>query len=369
MKEHVVPKVHPFFSKERYQTALKWKQRDSCHYLKYKEPEGNFLALFDLDSTIICTKSGKSWSAKIDDWKLMPKVEDKLKEVALSGGLLAIVTNQLESAKLPSSQLKEKIGNVVKRLDIPMYVFMSSKRDYYRKPCPGMYDLLLTEIPGKFDLESSYFVGDAAGREHDHSDTDLKWALNANLKFFVPEQFFHSQETLPGFGMSYRPKEIFHNAPLIESDPETELVIIVGSPASGKSYLARTTFSSYVHINQDTLKTKTACISSCKVALLKGKSVIVDNTNPTKETRLEYLQLAKANGVKTRIIWLKFPKEWCRHLDMYRSITQEKPTLPKVVFNSYTSKLQPPSADECAVHTVEKIYCSDPDKRLLMHLV
>jgi bifunctional polynucleotide phosphatase/kinase len=44
-------------------------------------------------------------------------------------------------------------------------------------------------------MSRSFFVGDAAGRPGDHSDTDRKWAVNAGLPFFVPEQLFKSVES------------------------------------------------------------------------------------------------------------------------------------------------------------------------------
>ena len=37
------------------------------------------------------------------------------------------------------------------------------------------------------DKESSFFVGDAAGRPDDHACSDRKWALNAGIRFFTPE--------------------------------------------------------------------------------------------------------------------------------------------------------------------------------------
>lgn len=40
---------------------------------------------------------------------------------------------------------------------------------------------------GFIDMAESYFVGDAAGRPSDHSGTDRKWAMNADLKFYTPE--------------------------------------------------------------------------------------------------------------------------------------------------------------------------------------
>ena len=40
------------------------------------------------------------------------------------------------------------------------------------------------------DLKNSFYVGDAAGRDGDHNDTDRKFADNAGLTFFTPEQYF-----------------------------------------------------------------------------------------------------------------------------------------------------------------------------------
>lgn len=40
------------------------------------------------------------------------------------------------------------------------------------------------------DYEKSFYVGDAAGRTGDHNDTDRKFAVNAGLIFYTPEQYF-----------------------------------------------------------------------------------------------------------------------------------------------------------------------------------
>jgi bifunctional polynucleotide phosphatase/kinase len=37
------------------------------------------------------------------------------------------------------------------------------------------------------DHASSVYVGDAAGRKRDHSNTDYTMALNAGMKFVTPE--------------------------------------------------------------------------------------------------------------------------------------------------------------------------------------
>jgi hypothetical protein len=56
-------------------------------------------------------------------------------------------------------------------------------------PILGNPQTILTSIV-QTDMERSFFVGDAAGRAGDHSDTDRKWAINASLDFYVPEELF-----------------------------------------------------------------------------------------------------------------------------------------------------------------------------------
>lgn len=57
---------------------------------------------------------------------------------------------------------------------------------------------------------------------------------------------------------------------------------------SGKSTFARRHFlpHGYAHVNQDTLKTKEKCVKATIEALTNGKSVVVDNTNPSAEVRM-----------------------------------------------------------------------------------
>ena len=42
-------------------------------------------------------------------------------------------------------------------------------------------------LTGEIDKQSSFFVGDAAGRKDDFSGTDRKWALNVDIPFRTPE--------------------------------------------------------------------------------------------------------------------------------------------------------------------------------------
>ena len=58
-----------------------------------------------------------------------------------------------------------------------------------------------------------------------------------------------------------------------------EIVLLIGSPASGKSTFSKNYFCNYVRINQDTLGTIRKCEKMASKMLESGKSVVIDNTN------------------------------------------------------------------------------------------
>jgi len=85
---------------------------------------------------------------------------------------------------------------------------------------PGMwYELekifAASTPPVTIDKANSFFVGDAAGRVYskskkDFASTDRKWALNVELPFFTPEEFFlglppHKEVELPGLDVKDLP--------------------------------------------------------------------------------------------------------------------------------------------------------------------
>ena len=40
------------------------------------------------------------------------------------------------------------------------------------------------------NYDESFYVGDAAGRKKDFSDSDLKFAENIGITFYTPEEYF-----------------------------------------------------------------------------------------------------------------------------------------------------------------------------------
>lgn len=105
---------------------------------------------------------------------------------------MAIVSNQggislkpdpktVKSDQKRLSDFKAKVAAVLTQLDIPISVYAATARDQYRKPRSGMWEEMMDDHDldsSSIDLDNSFFVGDAGGREalpngvKDHSCVD-----------------------------------------------------------------------------------------------------------------------------------------------------------------------------------------------------
>jgi bifunctional polynucleotide phosphatase/kinase len=92
------------------------------------------------------------------------------------------------------ADFKGKVSAVFTQLDLPITLYAATGRDKYRKPRSGMWQELLDdydlEAAGSVDLENSFFVGDAGGREavtggvsKDHSCVDRLGSLSVHAPF------------------------------------------------------------------------------------------------------------------------------------------------------------------------------------------
>lgn len=127
--------------------------------------------------------------------------------------------------------------------------------------------------------------------------------------------------------------------------------MMFGPPASGKSTFYRRYLkdNNYVHVNRDTLQTQEKCLKAAEAALKEGKSVCVDNTNPSKKIRADYISLAKRMNVsQVRCFVLNTPIELCHHLNYVRqNCTLGKVRrIPDVGYNMFKSQLQEPDVKE-----------------------
>ncbi|PFH31786.1 polynucleotide kinase 3 phosphatase [Besnoitia besnoiti] len=209
------------------------------------------IALFDMDGTLITTKSGKKFPQSSSDWKLLhpSHIVQKMKYLVDEGYHVVVLSNQLgvQKGHTALASLTEKCDSLQEALSVPVTICLAVDDDLFRKPrtaaasfifgdlvshlhrtkcCVSWHELCVTQGSGgswsfRRQRLSAYppvfYVGDAAGRlgdctgaaatdkragqrakgsgnakgkAKDHSAADLKFALNVGVPFFTPEQFF-----------------------------------------------------------------------------------------------------------------------------------------------------------------------------------
>ncbi|XP_053307764.1 bifunctional polynucleotide phosphatase/kinase isoform X2 [Spea bombifrons] len=329
------------------------------------------IAGFDIDGTIITTKSGKVFPTSADDWRILyPEVPRKLKELLAEGYKVVFFTNQMgiSRGKLKPEVFKAKAEAVLDHLGIPVQIFVATGMGIYRKPVTGMWDFLCDKANDGIQVrkEDCLYVGDAAGRpanwapdrkKKDFSCSDRLFAVNLGIKFFTPEEFFlgwkKAQFQLP----NYDPRAVDPSAPLYDPpssslvSPSTEVVVSVGFPAAGKSTFIKEHLvpKGYVYANRDTLGSWQKCVAACEEALRNGKSIIIDNTNPDVESRGRYISCAQKSGVPARCFLFTATIEVAKHNNRFREMIHTDKghvSVNDMVINSYKSKFVAPSLSE-----------------------
>lgn len=327
------------------------------------------IASFDMDSTLILTKSGKKFAENASDWvwwnEAVPK---KLKTDYQAGYKIVIISNQggVSSGMVTSNTLKSKFIQLQKSLKFPFQFLCSTHSDENRKPSTGMWKYFTKHCNGdqEVDMSKSFYCGDAAGRPKtklrakDFSDSDRKFAINCGLEFKTPEMYFlNEKEKLPELGFDIKQfKKQEGKSPIGNEEEkslgseEKEMILFVGGPGSGKSTFWSKYLSDYVRVNNDTLKTKEKCMKVAREALDSGKSCVIDNTDPDIETRSRYTQIAKEKKVPIRCFFFDFDKTLCMHNNKQRKLNTHRKhfsgKVGDVIIHTYYKKLQVPTTAE-----------------------
>ena len=305
----------------------------------------NKLAGFDLDNTLIRTKSGKKFSEDSNDWEFnFNNVIDILKDYHDNNYCIIIISNQKNLKDNRLSDWVTKVKNIINKINLPIKVYASIKDNIYRKPNIGFWEL----IKQKINFVDSFYCGDAMGRRGDHADTDLKFALNIGLNFKAPETIFQEKFINIPKIKNYFDFQNFTKEENSYKLGEKEIIIMIGYPGSGKSTFVRKYLmkSNYEIINQDKLKSKKKCLTMCEDKMKNNYNIVIDNTNPDPETRKLYIDLGNKYNYTIRCFVMITSEEHSKHNNMYRFLYQEKEKVPDLVYRIYKKKHKAPELSE-----------------------
>jgi len=302
------------------------------------------MASFDLDYTLIKTKSGNIFPKNKNDWLLLnDQIKPKLLELSNDLEYIIIIfSNQkgLNKFKLSVKDFEDKIDNIKKLLDVDFIFLAALDDDNYRKPRTGMFKYLKNELGIKINKKESFYVGDMAGRENDKYDTDLKFALNLKIKFMTPEEYFldysNEEKRLTG----YKLDNISKNTKINIKSKGKNMIIISGYPGSGKSHLARKFENEYTILSRDILQ-KNFC-KKLEEEMINNNNVVIEGLYVDNNSRKELKNLASKYDYNTTYILVKTSYELAYHLNLFRSLYQNKNRVPEIVYMKYKKNFEYP---------------------------
>ncbi len=319
-----------------------------------------YMAGFDLDYTIIKTRSGNVFPKDKNDWELLnDKIKSTLTKLSNDPDyLIVIFSNQkgVGSGKknfISVKDFQDKIHNIRKILGFNFIFIASTEDDIYRKPRIGMFDYLKSAngLGLKIGKSNSFYVGDMAGRKTDKYDTDLKFALNLDVKFLTPEEYFLNKDHNEPRSLTGYQLDNFSSNTKLNITPESNLMVIIsGYPGSGKSHLAKKfsiksqTNNFFELFSRDELQNKFH--KKLEEAMDLGKPVVVEGLYADNSARSELKKLALKYQYNTVYILVKTSYELAYHLNLYRSLFQEKNKVPEIVYMKYRKIFEYPEESD-----------------------
>ncbi len=152
------------------------------------------LIIFDIDGTLVATKSGATFRKSATDWKWLPGRLERLQELRAQGIEIAFASNQggVPLGYMNRQDIEHEI--MLMAVQVPTlhryicYAYPPNKNEYYtdreflffRKPNPGM--LLQAMLDAKSCVPETLMVGDLPD--------DEQAARNAGVAFMWADEFF-----------------------------------------------------------------------------------------------------------------------------------------------------------------------------------
>ncbi len=322
--------------------------------------------IFDLDSTLIKTKSGRVYPIDKNDWEFLNPNVLQINNL-INDNICGIVTNQggLKSQELINNWI-DKIKQINKKINFH-FVFVSIKDDRFRKPLPASWDYIKTNFFQSVDTQhfisnkKIYFVGDAFGRPSDHSDTDVKYAENCGFKFKTPEVFFKFNNdssskdgtiTYPiiNYYDSNSQSKLFESIfKLIDLNLDKKIIItMIGFPASGKSFLRKQIIKKYPdfkYTNNDDLNDKINDTTLVKDKQLKNYNYCIeDNTNLNPKSRSNIIK--EFNSYYKLALWFNLDLDTYKHLNYLRMYWFGSKVIGQVIYRTLNKSYVIPELSE-----------------------
>ncbi|XP_054153915.1 uncharacterized protein F21D5.5-like [Oppia nitens] len=345
-----------------------------------------FVAAFDFDETLVSPKSGNKFAIDSSDWKLLDKsLPKKIEKLVEQGFRFVIFSNQLglSQGRVKLEDIQQRFESALTAIGCPCLVMIGAFDDIYRKPRPGLWQLLANDLNNDMliDMKTSFFVGDAAGRKKqlngksDHSAADLLFAANCGLNFLTPERFLsdvkpkgreaNCDTSYAGFPVTtYRPKK--QDMTFIASHMETgkqykdmtdllanyynrlHIIVFCGLPASGKSslYLNHLRKFSYYYVSRDELKTMEKCYKKCESHLRSNENCVIDNLNVDLASRKQWISLSKKYSAIPLLFYFDINVNQSLHNNKFRQIIGINSPVTDLVIRSQNKNFLMPSTSE-----------------------
>ena len=127
-----------------------------------------------------------------------------------------------------------------------------------------------------------------------------------------------------------------------------EVVILIGLPASGKSTFYRERFAAtHDHVSKDVMRhaarPQTRQQQSIAASLAAGRSVVVDNTNPSRAARAAIVGLARQHGAQVSAYYFETSAADALRRNRAR---EGRDRVPDVAIFTVRKRLEPPEASE-----------------------
>lgn len=340
---------------------------ESSLIYRFTKPN-NKIAAFDLDSTLIKTISGNKFPKDKHDYQYaFDNVKFNLNELIKNGYKIVIFSNQkgIDYGKVNRIDIINKIEKLFPFADY----FISIKDDLYRKPMIGMYFKFLQLNNKPNDI---FYIGDAAGREDDHSYDDINFAYNANIKFYTETQYFKDIKENVKAICPVLPSNT-NNIYDVDKYSSKTLIIMQGFPACGKSTFIRKYVKYYkiannhIHLSNDEY-TPSQFKKKLLIGIEDNKVIFIDNLNASKKNRKDIIDLIPKHYtiIGIHIMTNEIISKSLNKQRYYISNTKQKykgkvfNKIPYVAYNVYKKRYKELTKDE----GFDKIYEYMPKHKL-----